>query len=322
MQTATRPVSVSQLASLTAALRNSTRDPLAGLFGPQSISWRVNRESALFLGAGRASLLQLAHPWVAAALDQHSNLRSDPLARFHHTFRIVFAMVFGSLDQALAASRYLHRLHSTIRGQLPQSVGEWPQGSPYRANELHALIWVFATLVDSAVVAHDAALAPLTPLERQAYYQECKLLAALFGIPAENLPLDWTAFQNYMRQMVDSPRLGVDPLALELAQRVLHGAGSWIPVPAWYRALTALWLPAGLREPFALPFHPAQNDAANRALRQIRRIYPHLPAPVRFVGPYREAHARIAGRPPGPLIKVSNRFWTGNSRIRFHPETQ
>lgn len=322
MQTSTQPVSASQLASLTTALRHSNSDPVAGLFGPQSVSWRVNRESALFLAAGRASLLQLAHPWVAAALDHHSSLRTDPLQRFHHTFRIVFAMVFGSLDQALAASRYLYRLHSTIRGQLPNSVAGWSEGASYQANDLHALIWVFATLVESAVVAHDATLTPLTPAERQTYYDDSKLLAALFGIPAESLPPDWPAFQLYIQQMIHSPQLGVDPLARDLAHGVLHGSGSWIPVPRWYRALTALWLPAPLRDAFHLPFGPQEQASAERALRIIPRIYPQLPSPVRFVGPYREARSRIAGRPPGPLVKVSNRFWTGTSRIRFHPEAQ
>src|SRR5579863_1863378 len=92
-----QPVSSHAMEPLWSSVAERTADPRAGIFGPSSISWRVNREAALFLGAGRASLLQLAHPWVAAALDQHSNLRSDPLARFHGTFRVVFTMIFGTL---------------------------------------------------------------------------------------------------------------------------------------------------------------------------------------------------------------------------------
>jgi uncharacterized protein (DUF2236 family) len=56
-----------------------------GLFGPESVTWRVIRESAIFLGAGRAALLQLAHPWVAASLVHHSNLMNDAIGRFHST---------------------------------------------------------------------------------------------------------------------------------------------------------------------------------------------------------------------------------------------
>ena len=41
------------------------------VFGSRSMMWRIDKEAALFLGAGRALLLQLAHPWVAAAITQH-----------------------------------------------------------------------------------------------------------------------------------------------------------------------------------------------------------------------------------------------------------
>src|SRR5208282_6677504 len=86
-------------------VKRSAAGPAEGLFGPDSISWRINRESALFLAAGRAALLQLAHPWVAAAIAHHSTVLNDPVARFHNTFRVVFTMFFGALSQVLASSR-------------------------------------------------------------------------------------------------------------------------------------------------------------------------------------------------------------------------
>src|SRR5579875_469974 len=83
-----------------------------GFFGPGSAMWRVSRESALFMGAGRAALLQLAHPWVAASLGHHSNLLHDAIGRFHGTFRVIYTMVFGTRAQALAAARGLYSLHT------------------------------------------------------------------------------------------------------------------------------------------------------------------------------------------------------------------
>ena len=62
---------------------------IEGVFGPASLTWRVDREAAVFLGAGRALLLQLAHPWVAAAIAEHSRTFADPVARFHRTFNTV-----------------------------------------------------------------------------------------------------------------------------------------------------------------------------------------------------------------------------------------
>src|SRR3984893_4904540 len=155
MEAIGQSVSRSDIERLWDSISDQTSDPQAGIFGPSSISWKVNRESALFLGAGRAALLQLAHPWVATALDQHSNLRNDPLARFHNTFRVVFTMIFGTLDQALAASRYLYQLHTRIQGEIPEAVAGYERGSRYEANEVSALLWVYATLVESALVAYE-----------------------------------------------------------------------------------------------------------------------------------------------------------------------
>jgi uncharacterized protein (DUF2236 family) len=92
---------------------------IEGVFGPASLTWRVDREAAVFLGAGRALLLQLAHPWVAAAIAEHSRTFADPIARFHQTFNTVFTMVFGTRDQALAAARRLNRRHAAVTGILP-----------------------------------------------------------------------------------------------------------------------------------------------------------------------------------------------------------
>jgi uncharacterized protein (DUF2236 family) len=118
--------------------------PVAGVFGPASLTWRIDREAAIFLGAGRALLLQLAHPWVAAGIAEHSRTLADPIDRFHRTFNTVFTMVFGTLDSALAAARRLHRRHGAVTGMLPSTAGRYAAGSAYRANEVSALRWVHA----------------------------------------------------------------------------------------------------------------------------------------------------------------------------------
>jgi uncharacterized protein (DUF2236 family) len=122
------------------------------------MTWRVNREAAIFLGAGRALLLQLAHPWVAAAVEQRSETFANPIGRFHRTFSTVFTMVFGTLDQSLEAARRLHRRHAAIRGTLPSAAGPFPAGSSYCANEVSALGWVHATLWDTALLAYALVL--------------------------------------------------------------------------------------------------------------------------------------------------------------------
>jgi uncharacterized protein (DUF2236 family) len=308
--------------SLLAAIAARTPDRNAGIFGPESISWRVSRESALFLGAGRAALLQLAHPWVTASLAEHSSVMHDPIKRFHNTFRVVFTMVFGTLDQALAAARHLHSLHTRIRGAMTEDVARWKRGAHYEANEIAALRWVFATLVESAVLAHDCVLPPLTAAERDQYYYEWKTLAALFGLPASALPEDWAAFAGYCGAMQSSSdpamsELGVNDTARAMAHNLLNGAGSWIHLPYWYRALTTEWMPEQFRQEFALPFGVAQQQAAARARRRLPAIYRRLPSAIRYTGSWREAQARLAGKSAGMLTRWSNRFWIGQPILPF-----
>jgi uncharacterized protein (DUF2236 family) len=315
MERTSTPVSRAHIEQLWSTVASEVSRPNDGIFGPSSISWKINRESALFLGAGRASLLQLAHPWVAAALDQHSSLRSDPLARFHNTFKVVFTTIFGTLQQALAASRSLYQLHTRIQGQVPASAGAFPAGSHYQANELDALRWVFATLVESAIIAYERVLPPLSAAEKETYYDESKTLAMLFGISPTALPPDWSAFEHYNQEMWSSNTLAVTPMSREMAHRVLHGRGSWVPVPHWYRALTAAWMPDPLREAFALDYGEREQRAAAKAIRRLPTLYRRIPTSLRYVGPYHEACARLQHRPVGLLTRASNRFWMGQSRM-------
>jgi uncharacterized protein (DUF2236 family) len=312
-----KPVTRSDSEALLAEVSAGVLHPNSGIFGPASLSWRINRESALFLGAGRAALLQLAHPWVASSLAEHSTLMDRPIARFHNTFRIVFTMIFGSLPQALAASRHLHVLHTRIQGEMPEDVARWGKGFHYQANEIGALRWVFATLVESAVLAYDCALPPLSPAGRDSYYAECKTLAGLFGLPPASLPENWEAFAAYNRNMHASNELGVSATARRMAHNLLRGAGSWLRPPRWYRAMTIDGLPKRFREEFDLPFGIREQRAAARAHRFLPAIYRRLPASVRFVGPWREAQARLAHRPAGPMTRWSNRLWIGQPLLPF-----
>ncbi len=224
-------------------------------------------------------------------------------------------MLFGTRAQAAAASRDLYRQHASVRGQLPGAIGSHPAGELYRANEVAALIWVYSTLVESALLAYEFVLPPLSPSQRETFYVESKRTAALFGIPGDALPPDWTAFTRYTAAMFESDELAVDANSLALARSVLSGAGTWIKPPRWYLALTASWMPPRLRVAFKLPFGAREQRSLARAARLLPRLYPHLPRTLRWVGPYHEAQAHLHGRAPGLLTRQSNRFWMGRSRL-------
>ncbi|WP_109484749.1 oxygenase MpaB family protein [Occallatibacter savannae] len=304
---ATRPDLERHIASVAALVQR----PIEGIFGSDSVSWRINRESALFLGAGRAALLQLAHPWVAAALDQHASLLAKPIARFHNTFRVVFTMIFGTADQAFSSARSLYQMHTRITGEIPDAVAGYEKGSRYEALHIPALKWVYATLIESAVIAYECVLPPLTPDELAHYYGESKILAGLFGLPPAALPETWTDFKAYIADMFASEALGVSDRSRYMANRIMTGSGSWIHIPLWYQSLTAEWLPPRFRDEFQLRFGPHERSSATRAHSWLPRVYSRLPDALRYVGPYQEAHDRLRGRAANFLARRSNTFWIG-----------
>lgn len=305
-------VSEEDLEGSLGIVRTAAAGSVEGIFGPASLTWRVDREAAIFLGAGRALLLQLAHPWVAAAIAEHSRTLADPIGRFHQTFSVVFSMVFGSLDQALGAARHLHRRHAKVVGTLPAKVGPFRAGSLYRANDASALRWVHATLIDTALMTYNFVLPRLTDDERDQYWAESRLFARLFGIPLESLPSNWSSFAAYSERMVQSDILTVSPAARNIAGQIFSGAATRLRPPKWYVALTAEMLPARLRADFQLPFGEQEHARARRARARCRRVYPLLPARLRTVGPYQEAQARLEGKiQPDLTTRWLNQLWIG-----------
>jgi len=225
-------------------------------------------------------------------------------------------MVFGTTEQALAAARRLHRRHACISGILPEAAGAFAAGSRYEANDVAALRWVHATLIDTALVAHQLVCQPLSSEEREVYWSEARLFAAFFGIPRDVLPWSWRDFADANEQMWRSDLLTVSKEARAIAGAVLGGAGSRVPIPSWYRALTARLLPARLRDDFGMAYGEPERRKTEHTLTVLRRVYPWVPRRLRQVGPYQEACARLAGREkPGAATRVLNRLWIGRKSM-------
>lgn len=294
-------------------------DRRAGLFGPDSMMWHIGRESIVFLGAGRAALLQLAHPWVANAIDQHSATRNDPLGRFQRTFTNVFAMVFGSMDQVEKAAIGVHNRHTSISGEIAEDSGAFGPGSYYQANEAHAMLWVHATLWDTQMQVYELFFPPLTAAEKESYYQETKRFAYLFGIPDELLPADWPAFQAYMETMFDSDVLTVSSVGRTMGDMVFDFDMPLVKSAPlqWLRTMTAEMMPERLAREFGLPeASPARRRTWERSIKWLRRLYPLLPRQFRYVPPYQEACRRLAGKHhAGHVTRALNRLWVGSPEL-------
>lgn len=278
------------------AVFRGTRDPGAGIHGPGSTTWRIARESVLFLGGGRAALLQLAHPYVAHAVAEHSETQTDPIGRFERTFRHVYAMIFGDLSHARRSSDRVRRIHETITGTIDEHVGAFAPGDRYLANDATALLWVHATLIHTALQVYDAVVAPLSFADKDAYWRESKKFARLFGVPAEDLPDSWTDFERWFAGMLDSDVIAVGRPAKEIASFLLTPPrASAVPLMGWYRTMTAGLMPRSLRDPLGLRYTRRDAMLFHSSLRTLRRTYPLLPRRLRDVPAYVEAKKRLAG---------------------------
>jgi uncharacterized protein (DUF2236 family) len=279
------------------ALAHDVVDPREGILGPRSLAWQLGGDLAVFLGGGRAALLQIAHPGVAYAVEQHSRARTDIVGRFQRTFRAVFAMVFGELDEAFAAARRVHAIHSRIHGTLPD-------GTPYHANDADSLRWVHATLVDTVIAVRERLDGALPLATKDAFIIEQNRFAALFGIPRALLPLGYGDHSAYMNRMV--PQLEVAPCAREMARFLLgRGAGAQPPLGRVAEAVTATLLPDRLSAQFGL----ARSDLLARAAFAVLAPLPHVMIPARA-----GAHRRLRGQPPRRFDAWMERQLFGLSR--------
>lgn len=242
-----------------------------GLFDDDSITRRVSRENVLLLGGGRALLMQLAHPKVAAGVDDHSDFRSHPIRRLRRTVRTTMAIIFGDRDTALAAARTVNQVHARVRGR------------DYRALDPDLLLWVHATLVDSALVTYETFVRPLLAREREDFYQESKLVGELLGIPRDRFPPTQRNFEAYLEEMVSTGPVRVGVRAIELAGRVLRPKLRLLPGPVMvpFEVVTAGLLPPELRSQYGLPWGPRQQRAFKLAVSAVPRVVALTPPLLR-----------------------------------------
>jgi len=286
------------LERLRLALGRSEVDVTRSLFGPDSVTWRINREAVLLLGGGCALLMQVAHPLVAAGVGAHSKYRTEPLQRLWRTLERMLTIVFADAAAAIHAVRIIERKHARVRGTLPGSAGPYLAGTAYDANDAELLFWVHATLVDTAVRVYERFIAPLPPAAKATYYAESSVTARLFGIPDACIPRTWRDFQRYMKTMVHGDALTVTAAGRGIADSILTpplplGVKQLFQLPG---LLTIGLLPAPLRERYGYAWGPVRATALATATRTTRLLLPALPAIVRYLPQARAGWAREARR--------------------------
>lgn len=259
-----------------------------GLFGPGSVSWRIDRELVVLAGGSCALLMQAAHPVVAAGVAQHSTYATDPFGRLMRTLQSTFSVVFGTRSEAEATIRRINAIHASVRGTRPDT------GTAYSALEPEPLLWVHATLVDTALRVYERFVAPLTPEERHAYHEESARVAVLLGVPPAIIPPTLVELRAWMARLLQDGRVRVTPAARDIAGTVLH------PMPrtprlAWEAAhlVSVSTLPPVLRQQYRLRWSRARERGVERMAALSRLVLPRVPGMVRFAPQARAAQRRL-----------------------------
>lgn len=183
-----------------AATLSHPGDP--GLFGPDSVSWRVIGDPAAFIGGIRALLVQAAHPEVAAGVADHSRYREDPLGRLSRTSNYVTATTFGAMPEVEQAVRVVRGIHGRVAGTSHRGVA-------YAADVPEMAAWVHNALTHGFLTAYRVfGPAGLSEADADRYVAEQTRVGAL--LDAHPMPVTSDALGAWLGEHAavgDSPGL-------------------------------------------------------------------------------------------------------------------
>jgi uncharacterized protein (DUF2236 family) len=214
-----------------------------GLFGPNSVVWRVNRDRCFPLAGMRSLMVQALHPLAMAGVAEHSTWRRDPFGRLAATTGYLLTTTYADTASALAAAAWVRKIHVHVRGTDPQT------GLAYSAEDPSLLLWVHAGMVDSVVDVVRRYGRPMEPADADRYVAEMVRFAEIVGVPREDVPATTVSLRQYLesvelRQATPAARdaiaIVLDPPGLDADTRALwHDLGQVAvgTLPDWAREM-------------------------------------------------------------------------------------
>jgi uncharacterized protein (DUF2236 family) len=262
-------------------------------FTDSSMLRRVHREWVVAFSGPRALLMQATHPVAFEGFFAHTGAMDEPYERLARTAKVMDTIAFGSREDADRATRRVRAMHRRVRGELAEAAGRFPAGTPFAADDPELLLWVLASLVDSALVVYERYVSSLSWAERDAYWQDYRVIGSLFGLEDDEMPADIDAFDEYMHDMLSGDVLYVTPAARELAIRIVMRP----PVPLIRRPVLELvnfitvgLLPSRLRRQYGLRWNPLRSLALRGGAEYAKRVLvPLAPEGLRYTPSARAA---------------------------------
>ena len=244
-----------------------------GLFGPDSVTWRVHADPTMGMAGLRALFLQSLHPDAVTAVHRYSGFKTDPWGRLMRTAEYVGTITYGTAEEAHRSAARVRAVHERLPG----------------VAEPELLLWVHCCEVDSFLSTVRRAGLRLSAAEADRYVAEQVEAGRLIGV--DDAPRTLAELEAYFDDV--RPRLAVTREAYDTARflmlppmpRLLQIATPVIPAWVGVAALCFALLPRWARRMYRLPGLPTTDFGATLAVRAIRTALMAVPEPVRD-GPY------------------------------------
>ena len=163
-----------------------------GLWGPDSLVWRVHRDRSFPLAGMRSLMIQALHPLAMAGVAEHSTWKEDPFGRLAATGGYILTVTYGDTQSAMRAAERVRRVHTHVRGTDPAT------GLPYHAGDPALLLWVHAGMVESIVEIVSRYGRPIEAADLDRYVAEMVTFAEIVGVPREQVPSSVAALRHYI----------------------------------------------------------------------------------------------------------------------------
>ncbi|KAB2347787.1 oxygenase MpaB family protein [Actinomadura rudentiformis] len=282
-----------------------------GLFRDDDMIRVVTREGLLIAAGGVASLLQTAHPKVAQGVYDHSYTAENPLRRLQNTMGWLYAVQFGTRDEAERFSALVRKGHEQITGP------------DYEANDPELQVWVAATLFAVGAQFYQALFRRrFSDQELAELYGQTKVYATILGCPEERMPATYADFRVYYADMVHNLR--ITDASRQIAHQVLNprlpiGPLRALSAPglAMIRLITAGMMPAPIREQYGWTWTAGRELRFRLLMGALATVYPRLPSRVRTLP--REYYLMTTRRTLAKLAKQRNPVLTVTTTGRRDP---
>jgi uncharacterized protein (DUF2236 family) len=274
-----------------------------GYFGPRSVSWHVHREVTVLFGGARALLMHAAHPLVIAGARESRFYERNPWRRLERTLLLTYTITFGTKAEARAAADAINEVHSRVSG-----IDE-VTGLAYDALDPDLLLYVHASLVESALLFEGLTVGRLDDEGRQRFHEEQMLAAEMLLVPRASIPPTVVELRAYLRRVEASGILRVTDAAERVAS-LFHDPpheAEWRPVLKLVSRLAFGTLPPPIRSMYGVELTRARRAAMRAAFRSIRAVRPLLPVRYRYIAPYQEWLLRRRGVRPSLVARARQR---------------